>query len=249
MKTYTVIFMVILVAMLALGCNLSNVGNLNMITPSDVTISENREVSGFSAIDFRTFGKVNIMQGDTESLNISGPDNIVPRISTTVKNGTLVIETEGNLNIAPSGIQKPLVFTIVAKNLNALDVSGLGDVQIETLTTPNLTIDMSGAGKIVQNQITTDELVIDFSGLGGIDISGQATQATIDLSGAGNVNAPDLKIQNADVAISGLGGATLWVTEQLSGEISGGGSVSYYGNPQVNTSSTGLGSFKSLGAK
>jgi hypothetical protein len=243
MKTFNRLLILIIVAMLAIGCN------LNMITPSNVIISENREVSGFSAIDFSTFGKVNIMQGDTESLNISGPDNIVPRIKTSVKNGTLVIETEGNLNIAPSGKLNPLIFTIVVKNLNSLDVSGLGDVQIETLSTPNLTIDMSGAGKVVQNQITTDELVIDLSGLGGIDITGQATQATIDISGAGSVNAPDLKIQNANVNISGLGSATLWVTDELSGEISGGGSVSYYGNPQANTSSTGLGSFKSLGDK
>ena len=245
MKTFNRFLILIIVAMLAIGCNL----NLNVITPSNVIISENREVSDFSAIDFSTFGKVNIMQGDTESLNISGPDNIVPRIKTSVKNGTLVIETEGNLNIAPMGKQNPLVFTIVVKNLNSLDVSGLGDVQIETLSTPNLTIDMSGAGKIVQNQITTDDMVIDLSGLGGIDITGQATQATVDISGAGSVNAPDLMIQNANVNISGLGSATLWVTDELSGEISGGGSVSYYGNPQTNTSSTGLGSFKSLGGK
>jgi Putative auto-transporter adhesin, head GIN domain len=249
MKTYTKFLIVILAAMLAIGCNISNVGNLNVITPSNVIISENREVRDFSAIDFTTVGKVNIMQGDTESLNISGPDNIVPRIKTSVNNGTLIIETEGNLNIAPLGKQNPLVFTIVVKNLNSLDVSGLGDVQIETLSTPNLTIDMSGAGKIAQNQIITDDMVIDLSGLGGIDITGQATQATVDISGAGSVNAPDLKIQNANVNISGLGSATLWVTDELSGEISGGGSVSYYGNPQANTSSTGLGSFKSLGDK
>jgi hypothetical protein len=82
-----------------------------------------------------------------------------------------------------------------------------------------------------------------------LDISGNASQATIDISGAGGVNASDLKLQTASINISGLGSATVWVTDQLSGEISGAGSVSYYGSPQTNTSSSGLGQFKSLGSK
>jgi hypothetical protein len=63
------------------------------------------------------------------------------------------------------------------------------------------------------------------------------------------VEAPDLQIQTANVSVSGLGGATLWVTDELSGEISGAGSVSYYGDPQTNTQSSGIGGFKSLGSK
>jgi hypothetical protein len=64
------------------GCRIVNFDLGESITPSNVIISENRDVSGFDAIEFSTFGKVNIMQGDTESLNISGPDNLVPLVST-----------------------------------------------------------------------------------------------------------------------------------------------------------------------
>jgi hypothetical protein len=39
------------------------------------------------------------------------------------------------------------------------------------------------------------------------------------------------------------------VTSQLTGNISGGGSVRYYGSPQTNTESAGLGKFESLGNK
>jgi len=227
---------------------LTNAG-VKVITPSSVNISENRDVSGFSAIDFSTIGKINVLPGNTESVNISGPDNLVPEISTTVSNGTLIIKNKENITISSLSNQNPLVFTIVVKDLTALKLSGAGDVQIETLSTPSLDIIMSGAGKVTQNQITTDNLNVSISGLGGIDITGQATQATIDISGAGSVNAPDLKIQNANVTISGVGGATVWVTGQLTGNISGAGSVSYYSTPQTSTNSSGLGSFKSLGSK
>ncbi len=249
MNTKKIFIPLLVLALLLASCSLLSNAGVTIITPSTVVISENRNVSGFSAINFSTVGKVNIIQGDTESLNISGSDNVVPQIITTVTNGTLYIKTNPGITFGPFVGENTLTFTIVVKDLTSLNNSGLGDIQIETLSTPSMDINMSGAGKITQNQLTTNTLNLALSGLGGIDISGQASQATINLSGAGSVNAADLQIQNANVTISGLGGATLWVTGQLTGDISGTGSISYYGNPQTNTKSSGLGSFKSLGNK
>jgi hypothetical protein len=249
MKTRPIFISILILSILSVGCSVLTNAGVKVITPSNVIVSENRDVSGFTAIEFSTFGKVNIMQGDKESLNISGPDNLVPEISTTVRTGTLIIKTIDNITVPTLSSENMLTFTIVVKDLTSLAVSGAGDIQIETLSTPSLKINLSGAGKIQQNQITTDNLNISLSGVGGIDITGQATQATIDISGAGNVNAADLQIQTANVTISGLGGATLWVIDQLTGNISGAGNVSYYGNPQANTNSPGIGKFQSLGIK
>jgi len=249
MKNKTLLLPVLILAMSVISCNFLTNMDINVITPSDVNISENRAVSGFDAIEFSAYGKMNIIQGDVESLNISGPDNIVPEIRTTVRNGTLVIDTRDNLTVRPTSQENPLTFTLVVKELTSLDVSGLGEVQIEPLSTPRILYNMSGAGSIVQNQITTEEINIDLSGLGGIEISGQAIQGSIEISGAGSVDAADLQLNTATVNMSGLGGATLWVTDQLTGDISGAGSVSYYGDPQTSTTSSGLGNFKSLGNK
>ena len=249
MKTRMPIVMFILITLLLTSCSVLTNTGVKVITPSDKVINENRNVSGFSSIQFSTLGKVNIIMGDTESLNISGPDNLVPEIITTVNNGTLVIRQKENLTVTSLGSTNMLTFTIVAKELTSLTLSGVGDVQVEALTTPKMDITMSGAGKLTQNQLTTENLNINISGLGGIDISGQATQATINISGAGGVNAQDLQIKTANVTISGLGSATLWITDQLTGDISGSGGVSYYGNPTTNIKTTGLGTFKSLGNK
>jgi hypothetical protein len=249
MKRLSWFVSVLLISALLAGCIVQpNIG-VKVLTPSNTIISENRSVSGFTAIDFSAMGKINLMQGDQESLNISGPDNLIPEIITTVRSGTLSIETKENITVPTLNKDKMLTFTIVVKELDSLTVSGLGDVQIETLSTPRLDINMSGAGRIKQNQITTDNLNINMSGAGGIEISGQAANATINLSGAGGVDAPDLKIMDANITLSGLGGATLWVTGQLTGEISGVGSVSYYGDPKTNTNTSGLGAFKNLGSK
>ena len=90
------------------SCSVLTNAGVKVITPSNVNISENRDVSGFNAIDFSTLGKINIMQGDKESLNISGPDNLVPEISTTVSNGTLIIKNKENITINPLTNAKPV---------------------------------------------------------------------------------------------------------------------------------------------
>jgi hypothetical protein len=46
-----------------------------------------------------------------------------------------------------------------------------------------------------------------------------------------------------------VGSASVWVKENLAVNLSGVGSVEYYGEPQVTEKKTGLGSLKSLGKK
>jgi hypothetical protein len=250
MKTSIKIYAFLLAALLVTtGCGIINNINSRTITPSNVIISETRDVSGFTAIDMGSLGKVLISQGTTESLTISGSDNLVPLIKTTVQNGTLIIKTDENINVTTFNNKNMLTFTIGVKDLSALTVSGLGDVQMETLSTPKLDLTMSGAGKVQLNQLTADILNLTVSGLGSVDIAGGVGEATLNIPGAGTVNAPDLKIKTANVTIPGLGNATLWVTDQLTGTISGAGNISYYGNPQTDVKTTGLGSYKSLGSK
>ncbi len=250
MKTRNTIIALILISMALASCSLvQTAATTKVITPSDVIISEVRQASGFHAIEFSTIGKMNVIQGDTESLNISGPDNLVPEIVSSVKNGTLIIKSKEDISVTNLNSGNMLTFTIVVKDLSSVNTSGLGDVQVDMLTTPSIAVTMSGTGNVHLNQLVTDKLDATLSGSGGIELTGQATQATIELSGAGGVIAPDLMITNANVTLSGLGGATIWVTDQLTGSISGSGSVNYFGRPQTNVEANSLGTVKSLGDK
>jgi hypothetical protein len=251
MKTILALLSLVLVAVLVTGCNglVEFNQNAKTITPSNVIVSDTRQASGFNGIDFRTFGHVILSQGDTESLVISGSDNVVPLVQTSVKGGALVIQMQDNINVIGIDKENVLTFNITVKDLAALNISGFGKVDMESLETQKLAITMSGAGQVVLNNLTSTSLNVIISGAGNVEIAGETTDASINISGAGPVDAPDLKIGTANVTISGLGGATLWVTDQLTGDISGAGSVSYYGDPQTNTKVTGVGNFRSLGSK
>jgi hypothetical protein len=251
MKTASVFLPILLVGLLIAGCSdlIKTFGNGKTITPSNVVISESRPVSNFTSIDMRALGKVTVTQGDSDSLTIKGSDNIVPLITTTVQNGVLVIEMVENIHITSINSDNLLTITIVVKDLSAITVSGASLVEMDSFSTPKLAITMSGAGQASLNHLTAKSLNVTVSGLGNVEIAGEVPQATFSIPGAGNIDAHDLKIHTANITVAGLGNATMWVTGQLTGEISGGGSVAYYGNPQTSTKATGLGTFKSLGIK
>jgi hypothetical protein len=250
MKNKIVILTIIITAALLTSCGLVQfAGNTNSITPSTTTTTETRTVSGFTGIDFSTFGTVNVSQGSSESLTIEGRDNLVPLVTTTVRNGTLYIGMEPNVNVTGLNTGNLLTFTITVKDLSSVNISGLGNLMMDALSTTDLKVSMSGAGQFKLNNLTATTVGIDISGLGNVEIAGTAASANVNISGAGNANCPDLQLQTVKVNIPGLGNATLWVTNQLTGTISGAGSVSYYGSPQTNTNVTGLGRFKPLGPK
>lgn len=251
MKIKLIFLPLLLATFLAISCQGISVVELNKdaLKPSDVIISEQRDLSGFSGIDMRTFGKVILSQGDSESVTISGSDNIVAVIQSSVRDGILVFETDQNINITGVNEENVLTFTIVVKDLSSLIISGAADVEMDSLSTPTLDVTMSGAGQFVLDQLKADSLNTVLSGIGSVEVSGQVSQARIDIPGAGSINFGDLKSQTVHVTISGIGSATIWVTDQLTGNISGGGNVSYYGDPQTDVGSTGLGQFESLGSK
>lgn len=250
MKKSIVTLPLVLIAFLIIGCSFGVIGkNVKLIDPSDIVVTEERPVSGFNGVEMGTFGRVIITQGDSESLTIKGSDNVVPLVKTSVRNGVLVISMKEGVDVAGMNSDNVLTFTIVTKDLTNLTVSGAGDVSMEALSTKDLAIVMSGAGQVKLGNLTGESLNVNLSGVGNVEVAGEVTTAKIDISGAGSVNVPDLKIQTAEINISGIGGAEVWVTDELTGTISGAGNVSYYGDPHLDTTTSGVGRFESLGNK
>ena len=250
MKTLLKIMItLVLVSLVAAACSFPPIGGNRRIKPSDTIISETRDVSGFTGIDMGTFGRVILTQGEFDSITISGSDNLVVLVEANVRDGILYIESREDFYVTSFTEDNMLTFTVTARAIESLTISGIGDLDMESLTTPSLDVTVSGGGYIRIDQLVTDDLIIVLSGTGTVELAGEAVQANIEMPGLGDVNMPDLRIHTANVKLAGMGGATLWVTDQLTGEISGAGSVSYYGSPQTDVRTSGLGEFIALGTK
>lgn len=248
-KIVKILCILLLVSLVVVGCSAFDLIQGKRVKPSNTIISETWQVSGFNGIDVGTYGKVVVSQGDAETMIVSGSDNLVRLVEANIEDGILSIEAKEEFFVTSSTEENMLTFTIVAKEIDTVTISGIGELELESLITPRLNVSVSGGGNVIINQLTTDDLRIVLSGLGTVQIAGTAKQAMIELSGTGSIDSPDLKIHTAEVTLSGIGGAKLWVTDHLTGDISGTGGVSYFGNPQTNVQTSGLGEFRSLGTK
>lgn len=195
---------------------------------SGVLITEQRDVSGFDRVSFEGFGTLIITHGSEESLTIEAEDNILPRIETKVRGGTLEIGFNTNRWQDIVRPTKSITYTLTVIALDG--------------------IALSGAGSIEANGIDAERFDVTLSGAGSIEISGYAGTQEINVSGAGSYDSGELQSESIDVNISGAGSATVWATESLDVNISGVGNVSYYGDPQVREAISGLGNLKALGS-
>ncbi len=242
MKRITAIGTVILLMAMLTACNLP-IQNTN-IKGSGNVISEEREVTGFNKVSLEGIGDLQIVQGDVESLKVEAEDNIIDRIESYVTGSVLHIGVERFINVIPtSGIS----YTLTVKDLNSIEISGYGDVYMQSLTTDSLVVEVSGGGRINIENLSADSLDVELSGAGDFDLAGVVDQQYVKLSGAGSYKAPDLQSRTATVNISGAGTAQLWVTEDLDVNLSGVGSLQYYGDARVHQNISGIGKVISLG--
>ena len=205
-------------------------------------VTEEREVSGFDEIQFSGVGNLIIEQGDKEALVVEADDNIIGLIETEVRGDELHIGFKRGVNIVPTSKVK---FYLTVKELDRIDLSGMGDIDCDEFETDDLKFHISGSGDI-DFEIIADSIETNVSGLGDIDLSGEVGFHRVQISGSGKYNAEELRSKDCEVEISGLGSATINASDNLDIEINGAGNVYYKGDPHVSQHISGLGRIKSL---
>jgi predicted small secreted protein len=242
-KTFLLVIVLILVGLATSGCE------IDMVSGSGHVITQTRSVSGFNAVSFAGMGDMTIVQGSSEGLTIEAEDNVLDRIKTEVKNGTLYIGFERDNWQDVIRPTRAIRFNLNLRNLNGLDISGLGNINLAKLKGEEVTLKMSGAGSVKIEQLEASSITCNMSGAGNVELTGKVTSQSITMSGLGNYSGGDLQSQQAKIVLSGAGGANVWATETLDVRISGAGSVSYYGTPKVTKNISGVGVLNSQGKK
>jgi predicted small secreted protein len=240
------LFILIILAVLALTLSACTI---NVVTGSGRLITNTRNVGNFDSLLFAGIGDVTIVQGTSEGLKIEAEDNIMDKIITEVRGTQLYIGFErANWQdiVRPT---KGIKLTLNVKDLNSMEISGVGSLNADSFRANNLTIKVGGAGNITLHNLTSTGLTAIMSGAGNVDLSGSATSLDATLSGVGNFSCGNLQVQTADIRVTGAGGATVWASNSLDVNITGAGSVSYYGSPSITKNIAGVGVVNELGSK
>ncbi|MFN2138062.1 MAG: GIN domain-containing protein [Candidatus Promineifilaceae bacterium] len=194
---------------------------VEVVSGSGNVVTEERSVSGFTAVGLRGAGHLIIDESGKESLSITTDDNLLPYIETSIQGDELVIS-----------IQDGVVFTDVSELTYNVSAANLNKVALE------------GGGKVEIANLDEDELQVTLSGAGEVEAAGNVEKQTVQISGAGAYNASDLASRDATVRHDGAGIAVIQVSENLDVTINGLGSVEYIGNPSVSEEINGLGTVR-----
>ena len=110
-------------------------------------------------------------------------------------------------------------------------VSGGGDVTVISKgKTEEAAVEISGGGDLTM-ELNAEKMKCSLSGGGEATLRGQAANVSINLNGGGDINARDLQSGIMDFQVSGGSDMHINVTQELTGQISGGGNVYLSGNP------------------
>jgi Putative auto-transporter adhesin, head GIN domain len=190
------------------------------ISGNGSTITETRNVSGFTAIAASGSTNVYITQGAAFKVEIKGYSNLLPYYETGLVNNTLQVGYKQNVNIKNDNTEVFITLPV----LNSLSLSGSGSIRT--------------TGAFYGNT----DFNATVSGSGNIHFSSGATQNFYSkVDGSGSIYMLNMVADKADATISGSGKTEITASNQLKVKITGSGKVYYRGSPVITTNITGSG--------
>jgi hypothetical protein len=186
---------------------------------SGVTVSEERDVAGFSEVTLEGSGDLRVDVGDRESLTIEADDNLLELISSEVTGSRLVIDHERSLDPTAD----------IVYRIGAIDFDG---------------VSIAGSADVVAPDLSCDVFSVSVAGSGSLDLDGSCEGLEVDIAGSGDLDASGLVVDRADVSITGSGDVVVNAAEQLRVSITGSGDVHYLGDPATDIDIRGSGNVR-----
>ncbi|MFN7289273.1 MAG: head GIN domain-containing protein [Pirellula sp.] len=195
------------------GCNVG-------IKGSGVSKTESRNVADFKSVSSEAVGDVNVTIGDSQSVEVTIDDNLLPLLVTEVVDGVLKVKTTGSFSTSIG-----LKVNVTTPSLDSIHSSGVGNIKIEGLD--------------------SEQLAVELSGVGGVTAKGKVQNLDVTVSGVGSANLRELLAENVSVTVSGVGGAEVYASKSVNASTSGVGSIKVFGNPaEKKENKSGIGSIK-----
>jgi hypothetical protein len=194
---------------------------------------EVREVSDFSKVRLRGPGILKVTQSDHESLTIQAPRYGISQLQSIVVDEELLL---GYVSIGPASLQlyrEVITYDLHVKDLCQLCLTGVGRAVLPDMDSDVLVLQVKGAGEIRVDHLTADRLEVLIDGRGRVSVSGDVEAQSVVVRDAGDYQAETMISDFASLNVTGPGRAAISVNDRLRVAITGHGTVSYAGFPEI----------------
>jgi hypothetical protein len=217
-------------------------------------------------------GRVQILQGQTESLRVEATKDVMDRVRVDLSGGKLDLSVRHS---AGKGFNffdlfkhrnDDVLYILQLKNINYLGLSGASRATIGNWVGGDMRVNVSGAGAANFTNLRVDDLFVELTGASNSQVQIlAATKAKFELSGAANMevkgasNTSFLKVgasgasnfkgklltaAQADIDASGASNIDLHATEFLKAGASGASNIRYLGQPKLDSNVSGASNVK-----
>lgn len=205
---------------------------------SGVVVEKARSVAAFTKIRLDGPVDARLVAAEQAAVRVRADDNIEPLVTTTVDGDTLVIGIQPGSGFST---RNPVRVLVDFKQLQALQVKGSGDAELDRLKADRLQLELSGSGDVQIGLLELKSLQARLSGSGDLQLAGKADEQEWELSGSGDASAASLSGQRVKARLSGSGDLRLGVSQELDVVLSGSGDLSYAGRPALKSKVSGSG--------
>jgi hypothetical protein len=222
---------------------------------ADDNVRENRPIgAGISKVHLGGVIRLEVHQGPTPSLVVSGERRYVSKITTSQRGDTLTIDMENNTHMEG---KSNLRADLTVPNLQEFVSQGVGTSEVTGFRGDKLVLSLDGAGSVrfdgqyrdvdarlggvggmTLNPGQTERIEVHLGGTGHIAVSGQTKVLRAHLGGVGGLDAQQLRADSVDLDMSGMGSASVYARSAANVNLSGMGSATVYGKPATRNATT-----------
>ena len=212
-------------------------------------ITKTSDLSGFTKVQLNTSSDISIKMGNSYSIEMVGDQERIENTILEMKDDTLKIKhKKGHHNYDRDQDMK---INVVMPNIEAMQINGSGDADIEGVDNAsldlningsgNMTVDgkseeldisINGSGDISMGEVMGKNVEISINGSGDVELNGGTCQSLeIDIHGSGDVEAKNVQCQDVNVDVAGSGDSEVYASNSLTFDSHGSGNVEVYGKP------------------
>ncbi len=181
-------------------------GSSNVIKGSGIKQTVERKVKPFSSVTVEGAFDVNYQHG-SPSLAITGDDNIIEHVLSSVTNNTLRLSTDKSYSSS-----YPIVIDVFSQGIQEMSLEGTSTVKLD--------------------DIKTDQLTLNISGTVDVMATGKAETLKLIIQGTGDVMVRHLDSDVVTVELDGTSNVEVTAHTKLDANITGVGNILYFGSPQ-----------------
>lgn len=192
-------------------------------------VTKTRNTSSYEGIELVGSLNVELVAGTEGKIRVEAESNLQEYILTEVKNGTLKVSTEKNINLRPT---KKIRIIVPFESIGRVALTGSGDITgSDIIKSANFEMNVTGSGDMKLN-VDAGKIEGQITGSGNIHVRGQTEEFICKVTGSGDFKAYDLRAENARATVSGSGDIEIYAVSSLYANVAGSGDITYKGNPQ-----------------